>query len=195
MADEADIALFPLQTVLYPGGLLPLRVFEARYVDMVSHCMRHGEVFGVVLITAGTETSSTVSTATVGTSARIVDFQALEDGLLGLLCRGERRFRIADHSRQADGLNRAQVEWLTDEAVTLSQEYQPLVPILQQVMANLTNVSRFIEPNYQDAMWVSHRLAEFLPLEPTQQQRLLEIDDAYERLRLLAPLIDARDEA
>jgi Lon protease-like protein len=186
-----DIALFPLNTVLFPGGLLPLRIFETRYVDMVGGCMRQQGVFGVVLIVDGNDTSSLVSIAEVGTSARIVDFQTQPDGLLGLLCRGERRFRVGQRRQQADGLNRANIEWIDDAPLTpLDPQFQPLVSVLRKVMASLASIGRFIEPNYEDASWVSHRLAEFLPLEPPWQQRLLEIDDPNMRLGLLAPLIE-----
>jgi len=186
-----EIALFPLNTVLFPGGLLPLRIFETRYVDMVGACMRQDASFGVVLIVDGNETSAQVSFAAVGTAARIVDFQSQPDGLLGLLCRGERRFRVQESRQQADGLNRATIEWMADASPTpLQPQYQPLVGVLRKVMARLADIGRFIEPDYEDACWVSHRLAEFLPLEPAWQQRLLEIDDPDERLRLLAPLID-----
>jgi Lon protease-like protein len=186
-----EIALFPLNTVLFPGGLLPLRIFETRYVDMVGACMRQDASFGVVLIVDGNETSAQVSFAAVGTAARIVDFQSQPDGLLGLLCRGDRRFRVRESRQQADGLHRATVEWMADAPSTpLQPQYQPLIAVLRKVMARLANIGRFIEPDYEDASWVSHRLAEFLPLEPAWQQRLLEIDDPNERLRLLAPLID-----
>jgi Lon protease-like protein len=186
-----EIALFPLNTVLFPGGLLPLRIFETRYVDMVRGCMRAQGVFGVVLIVDGNDTSSAVSIAGVGTSARIVDFQTQPDGLLGLLCRGERRFRVGERRQQADGLNRAMVEWIEDAPATpLDPQFAPLVGVLRKVMTRLASIGRFIEPNYEDASWVSHRLAEFLPLEPAWQQRLLEIDDPNMRLGLLAPLID-----
>jgi Lon protease-like protein len=186
-----DIALFPLNTVLFPGGLLPLRIFETRYVDMVGGCMRAQGVFGVVLIVDGNDTGSAVSIAGVGTSARIVDFQTQPDGLLGLLCRGERRFRVGERRQQADGLNRAMIEWFEDAPATpLDPQFAPLVSVLRKVMARLASIGRFIEPNYEDASWVSHRLAEFLPLEPSWQQRLLEIDDPNMRLGLLAPLID-----
>jgi Lon protease-like protein len=186
-----EIALFPLNTVLFPGGLLPLRIFEPRYVDMVGGCMRQDAEFGVVLIVRGTDTSSVVSIAGMGTSARVVDFQTQTDGLLGLLCRGERRFRVAQRRLQDDGLNRATVEWMQDAALTpLDPQFQPLVSVLRKVMARLANIGRFLEPNYEDASWVSHRLAEFLPLEPPWQQRLLEIDDPNERLGMLAPMID-----
>jgi hypothetical protein len=186
-----DIALFPLKTVLFPGGLLPLRIFETRYVDMVGGCMRQGEVFGVVLIVDGSETSGAVSIAEVGTTARIVDFQTEADGLLGLLCRGERRFRIEERRQQGDGLNRATVDWLPETPLTpLDRQFAPLVEILRKVMTRMASIGRFIEPNYEDADWVSHRLAELLPLDPPWQQRLLEIDDPNERLGLLAPLIE-----
>jgi uncharacterized protein len=186
-----EIALFPLNTVLFPGGLLPLRIFETRYVDMIGDCMRQGAVFGVVLIVDGNDIGSAVSIAEVGTSARIVDFQTEADGLLGLLCRGERRFRVAQRRQQGDGLNRATVDWMQDAPLTpLDPRFQPLVSVLRKVMARLANIGRFIEPNYEDASWVSHRLAELLPLEPPWQQRLLEIDDPNVRLGLLAPLIE-----
>ena len=186
-----DIALFPLNTVLFPGGLLPLRIFETRYVDMVGGCMRQGVDFGVVLIVQGNETGSAVDIAAVGTSARIVDFQTQADGLLGLMCRGERRFRVAERRQQGDGLNRAAVDWLQEPPPTpLEPQFAPLAGVLRKVMTRMANIARFIEPNYADAGWVSHRLAELLPLDPPWQQRLLEIDDPNVRLGLLAPLIE-----
>lgn len=184
-----DIALFPLHSVLMPGGLLPLRIFEPRYLDLIGRCLRRDELFGVVLIRSGEETASEVSTAEVGTSARIIDFQSLADGLLGVLCRGEQRFRIRERSQQADGLNRAQVEWLPDGApMPVQPPFEPLVQMVREGLASLANSRRLMEPHYEDAGWVSHRLAELLPLEPALLQRLLELEDPHARLRLLAPL-------
>jgi Lon protease-like protein len=184
--------LFPLHAVLFPGGLLPLRIFEPRYVDMVRRCLRGENPFGIVLIHEGTDISTAVSTAGVGTSARIVDFQPLADGLLGILCRGERRFRVVTHAVQADGLHCAQVEWLPEPpAAAMPAEYQAMVPVLRQAMASLDNVARFVESHYDDPGWVSNRFAELLPLDQLTQQRLLEMDDAVARLRLLAPIVDA----
>jgi Lon protease-like protein len=187
----AEMALFPLGTVLFPGGLLPLRIFETRYVDMVSSCMRRNETFGVVLIKQGTETSSQVETASVGTTARIIDFQTLEDGLLGLLCRGETRFRIQERTQQSDGLNRANVEWTADPVgVPIDPRFESLVTVLRDALSRLANLSQFIEPRYEDATWVSYRLAELLPLPVNLQQKLLEMQQPNERLELLAPLIE-----
>jgi uncharacterized protein len=192
----ADIALFPLGTVLFPGGLLPLRIFETRYVDLVGRCMRRNETFGVVLIKEGDEVNSTVETAAIGTTARIIDFQTLDDGLLGLLCRGEERFRVAQRSRQSDGLNLASVDWVADDsAVKLGPQYQPLVGVLREALSRLGDLGRFIEPDYDSANWVSYRLTELMPLPVALQQRLLEIDDPHERLAMLAPLIDVGTQA
>jgi len=187
-----EIALFPLGTVLFPGGLLPLRIFEPRYIDMVGRCLRADEAFGVVLVRGGSDTDPDVETAAIGTAARIVDFETLADGLLGLLCRGEQRFRIHSRSQREDGLNCAAVEWLADGGtVPVAEEFQSLLPLLRQAIAKLTTVGRFIEPDYEDATWVGYRLAELLPLDLSLQQHLLEIDDPNARLRLLAPLIGA----
>jgi Lon protease-like protein len=190
---EAEIPLFPLRTVLFPGGLLPLRIFEARYVDMVGRCMRQGEIFGVVLLESGAEIAGPAVTANVGTTARIVDFQTLPDGLLGLLCRGERRFRIIERRVQSDRLHCASVHWFADAVpVPVAPEFLPLVAVLREVIARFGPMGGFLEPRYGDADWVGQRFAELLPLEPAQQQRLLELDDPNQCLRLLAPMIEAQ---
>jgi len=189
-----DLALFPLGTVLFPGGLLPLRIFEARYVDLVGRCMREGQVFGVVLTLAGRDTDREVGTADIGCAARIVDFQTLEDGLLGILCRGEQRFRILSRSRQDDGLNRAVVEWVPEPARSpVPEAFEPVVPVLRKALAHLRTMGHLVEPDYQSAAWVGYRLAELLPIEPALQQQMLESDDPIGRLRALAPLLDLSD--
>lgn len=185
------LPLFPLRTVLFPGGLLPLRIFEPRYVDMVRQCLRADEPFGVVLIRAGAETGPIGGVAGVGTGARVVDFQTLPDGLLGLMCRGERRFRLQRRTTRANGLHVGEVEWLPEpESSPLEAAQQPLVRVLQRVLAELGETARFLEPRYDDAGWVGCRCAELLPLDDAARQRLLEIDDPAERLRQIMPLLD-----
>jgi uncharacterized protein len=189
-----QIALFPLNTVLFPGGLLPLRIFETRYVDMVGRCTRENETFGVVLVENGSDTERQVATATIGTSARIVDFQTLEDGLLGILCHGERRFRIHARSQRPDGLNCAEIEWLEQAGrVCVPERLQSVVPLLREALGQLKTIGRFMEPDYEDACWVGYRLAELLPLDQNLLQRLLQSDDAVARLDLLSPLLDLRN--
>src|ERR1700719_46621 len=89
-----EIALFPLHTVLFPGGPLPLRIFEPRYIDMVRRSLRAQSAFGVALLDGGAETSGATATATVGTTARVADFYSLPDGLLGITCLGVRKFKL-----------------------------------------------------------------------------------------------------
>ncbi len=185
-----QIALFPLSTVLFPGGLLPLRIFETRYVDMIGRCLRSGEAFGVVLARRGSDTDPEVETATVGTGARIVDFQTLEDGLLGILCHGERRFRIRSRSRRVDGLNCAGIDWLGDRPTPVPVRYQPLVPVLRRALSKLKTIGRYGASDYEDACWIAYRIAELLPLDRELQQRVLETEEPLERLALLEPLLD-----
>jgi uncharacterized protein len=187
----AELPLFPLNTVLFPGGLLPLRIFEPRYLDMVSRCMREGSDFGVVLITSGEEAGTVAEMANIGTGARVVDFSQLPDGLLGVMCRGSRRFRLLQHRVQPDGLKLGQVEWLAELGPeALAEEHRPLALVLRRVLQELGETARHLDADFDDADWVSNRLAEFLPLERTDQQALLELIDPQERMRRLAPLIE-----
>ncbi len=187
----ARLPLFPLRTVLFPGGLLPLRIFEPRYLDMIGECMRSAGEFGVILIRGGGETGAVSALAEIGTSAQVVDFEQREDGLLGVLCRGGRRFRVRRREQRANGLHVAEVEWLAPSAsIRLGVNDQPLAAMLRKVLLKMGETARFLEPDYEDAAWVSNRIAELLPLGPERQQELLEISDAAERIRRLAPLLD-----
>ena len=112
----AGLALLPLNTVLFPGGPLSLRIFEPRYLDMVRRCLKEHSAFGVVLILAGAEAGAVSAVADTGTSARLVDFDTLPDGLLGITCLGERRFRVRRRWQQSDGLNLAEVDYLPEDA-------------------------------------------------------------------------------
>ncbi|MET0290939.1 MAG: LON peptidase substrate-binding domain-containing protein [Steroidobacteraceae bacterium] len=187
--------LFPLQTVLFPGGPLPLRIFEPRYVDMVGRCMRTNTGFGVVLIVEGGETGGVSATADIGTAASIEDFSRLPDGLLGLMCRGGRRFRLLDREREADGLNVGTIEWLDEPAATpLPPQFQPLAQLLERVLPELGALYANSETRFDDADWVGCRLAEILPIEPGEKQRLLEETDPLTRLVRLAPLLRPVDD-
>jgi Lon protease-like protein len=188
MLGAPSIALFPLNIVLFPGGPLPLRIFETRYMDMVRSCMRQDQRFGVALIREGSEVGP-AETVDVGTIAKIVDFHQLSDGFLGLSCVGERRFRITSRSRQADGLNMAQIEWLEEEAKTpVPERLAHLAELLRTVLPQLGEVYDGMQMQLQDASWVGFRLAEILPLPATEKQFCLELKDPIERLELLSPL-------
>ena len=190
-----ELPLFPLRTVLFPGGLLPLRIFEPRYVDMVGRCMSDGGEFGVVLITRGEESGAIAAVADVGTSARIIDFNTLPDGLLGLMCRGARRFRLHSRRQQGDGLHLGTIDWIADApASALAPEHRPVARVLQRVLQELSATAPLLEVRLDDAGWVADRLAELLPLERAMQQALLELNDPQERMRRLAPLIEVPEE-
>jgi uncharacterized protein len=188
-AQNDSIALFPLNIVLFPDGALPLRIFETRYVDMVRRCMRGSQAFGVALIREGNEVGP-AETFDVGTLAKIVDFHQLSDGLLGLSCIGEQRFRIRGRGRQADGLNLAEVDWLASEpTVAVPARHARLSELLKSVLPQLGEVYTGIEMRLDDAAWVGHRLAEILPIPLTDKQSCLELDDPIARLDVLAPLV------
>ena len=195
MADSAEIALFPLNSVLFPGGPLPLRIFETRYTDMVRRCMREDSGFGVVLIRAGAEGGEVASTAEVGTLARIVDFYPLPDRLLGITCRGERRFRVLRRWRDGSGLNMAEVSWLeAPPPVAVPEEFHHLAELIRKVLPELGELYEGTEPRLDDADWVGCRLVEILPISLGDKQACLELDDPVARLARLAPLIRRVDD-
>ena len=195
-ADSSVVALFPLHTVLFPGGPLPLRIFETRYTDMVRRCMREQQPFGVVLIQEGDEAGPVATTATVGCSARIVDFYTLKDGFLGISCVGDRKFRVLRVWRAPDGLNMGEVTWLEAEpAHALPEEYERLGDTVRRAVDELAQQYQHVEKLFDDAAWVGSRLTELLPIELNDKQVLLELDDPIARLDALLALVpnDAAD--
>lgn len=189
-----EVPLFPLRTVLFPGGPLPLRIFEARYLDMISDCLKQERGFGVVLIAEGDEVGQ-VSTHEVGTMAEIVDWYQGSDGLLGVTARGRERFRLESTRREKDGLNVGTVQFLPpDPRVQLTSPYEPMARVLREVMDELGRHYKELPRDFDDAGWVGCRLAEILPLPPEQKQLCLEMTDPLERLDLLRPMFKGGSE-
>lgn len=185
-----QIPLFPLHTVLFPEGPLPLRIFEPRYLDMVSDCVRGDSPFGVLQIREGSETGR-ARTWDIGTLARIADWYQGSDGILGVTAVGHERFRLLDRERRSDGLNVGRVELFPPESpVPLPDEFRPLVQILDGVLDDLGRLYDSLPRRHDDAVWVGYRFAEILPIEPAQKQNCLELDDPLERLRLIADVLD-----
>ena len=184
----SELPLFPLNIVLFPDGPLPLRIFETRYYDMVRRCMREGHGFGVVLIREGREVGTEATDVhEIGTLAEITDFHQLSDGLLGLSCVGRQRFRILSRSRQTDGLNLGEVQWIDAEPLlSVPPRHARLATLLRNVLPQLGEVYAKIEMRLEDAAWVGYRLAEILPIPLADKQSYLEIDDPLERLDRLA---------
>jgi Lon protease-like protein len=184
-----ELPLFPLNTVLFPGGVLPLRIFETRYLDMVSRCMRTDSGFGVVTIHEGRETGGQpTSIHPVGTLARIVDFDQTDDGLLGITCLGVQRLRVVGHRVQPDHLLIGEVQWLPDDpALPPLPSHEPLAQVLRDLLENeeLQLYIRFLAPDWDNAAWIGNRLAELLPLPPRIRQALLEMTEPQQRLDIL----------
>jgi len=188
------ISLFPLHTVLFPGGPLPLRIFETRYTDMVRRCMREQQCFGVLLIQDGDEAGEVATTATVGCTARIADFHTLHDGLLGISCVGERKFRVSRVWRASDGLNMGDVTWLPAEReIVLPEKYGHLAETVRRALEDLSEHYEHVERKFEDAAWVGARLTELLPIELADKQALLELDDPIERLDTLLSVVPNPD--
>ena len=184
------VSLFPLSTVLYPGGPLPLRIFEPRYLDMISDCLKNDKPFGVLLIRSGSETGP-ATTYEVGTLARITDWYQGSDGLLGITAVGEQRFRLISVKRRSDGLNIGEIELLEPEDYqALPEEYKPLANILAGVLDDLGRLYESLERQYDDAGWVGYRFAEILPITPEQKQSCLEANDVMQRLDLVKEVLN-----
>jgi Lon protease-like protein len=177
--------LFPLHTVLFPGGRLQLRIFETRYVDLVRRCLRNDEPFGVVLIKAGSETGP-AEVFEVGTLADIADWHMGSDGLLGIVARGLSRFEISRSYRDSAGLYNGFVRLLPHE------EPQPLDPRFADIARELSQLVEDIPVSEREpgnAIWICYRLAERLQLDNEIKQEILECEGAERRLeRMLESL-------
>lgn len=179
-----SLPLFPLRTVLVPGGALGLRIFETRYLDMVRDCGRSGTGFGVCLILDGHEAGAPATPAAVGTEARIEDFDTTPDGLLSLRVRGTRRFRVRRTRVRADGLILGEVDWCApDPDDPLRPEHALLGDVLRQTLERTGDGAIDIpQARFDDAAWVGWRLAELLALDDATRQALLQEDDPHARL-------------
>jgi len=186
-----EIPLFPLRSVLFPGGFLPLRIFEQRYLKMVRDCASNETGFGVCLIREGEEAVSPVKTTEIGTHARIVDWYTLEDGLLGVSAVGTVRFVVDTSWQEDDGLFRARVNVLPEPAPhRLPEAYSLLAEVLGRFMEKVGHqYPSWSEDCLEDAVWVGYRLAELLPLAGIEKQHLLELSDPMERLQSLVDVL------
>jgi Lon protease-like protein len=188
----SELPLFPLQTVLLPEGRLALRVFEPRYLAMVSQCLRGANRFGVVAIRDGTEVGA-ATTYDYGTSAEIVDWSQEPGGLLGILAAGREPSRLQSSWREPNGLYVGSVEWLEVPAPQpLATEHEPLAALLRRLLEPLP-LYRDVAASFDDAAWVGGRLVELLPLDLAFKQALLEIRDPAQRLARLAAALRPRE--
>jgi len=195
---ETDlIPLFPLKSVLFPGGRVPLQIFEPRYIDLTTRCLKEDTGFGICLISEGEEVSRAGERQRVnrvGTYARIVDWDRLPNGLLGVTVEGRHKFRVRDCWAREDKLLMATVQWCAEDylgqpALPMTGEQERLVELLKELMAHPLVESLELKPDFTDRRQLAWRLAELLPVPLHQKQQLLELDDTSERLREIENLV------
>ena len=186
-----SIPIFPLHTVLFPHGALPLRIFEPRYLDMISTCMKGGNGFGICLIKEGSEVGKAADTYETGTLSEISYFNMDANGMLCITAHGKQRFHILSKSVQANQLTIADVELLPNESEhNIPKEYLPAVDILRNLLEQLGYPFAKLDKHYDDASWVGSRLAELLPLRLEHKQYLLQLEDPVQRLDRLWQLME-----
>jgi len=187
MSDQG-VPIFPLRTILFPGSKLPLRIFEPRYLDMVSHCMRSNIEFGIVL-SRKVPQPGMLETYATGTLATIIDWNQGDDGLLGITTLGTNKFELLSMTKQEDGLNIGEIRILEKEEDFKSpSNFDNMVNLLEAI---LEDVDLYHERDnfFESASWISFRFAEILPLKIEDKQKCLEFDDPILRLNFLEPLI------
>jgi Lon protease-like protein len=191
----SEIPLFPLPLVLFPGGRLSLRIFETRYLDMVMRCMRENSGFGVVMIEEGRQIlenseQSLPSVSQKGVYCKIVNFDQLPTGMLGIMIEGQTKFVIRDQYEQPDRLMMAEVEFLdAEETQEVPYEYEHLVRILQSLMEHEEVVSLGYTLDFNSAVEVSARLTELLPCGGETKQLLFELKNPLARLKELGKVV------
>ncbi|MGJ7507993.1 LON peptidase substrate-binding domain-containing protein [Variovorax sp. GT1P44] len=201
----SSLPLFPLGTVLFPGGFLPLRIFEVRYLDMIGRCHRTGAPFGVVSLTQGSEVRKAGAEAerfaAVGTLAVIREFEAPQSGLLQIECIGTQRFRVRSSELQKYGLWTADVEAMADDvALAIPEDLRHAADALRRLVDTLEERRRMegdesvrlpiAQPyRFDDCGWVANRWCELLPMQQELKQRLMELDSPLMRLELVSDLL------
>jgi Lon protease-like protein len=188
------LPLFPLRTVLFPGGMLPLKIFEQRYIDMAKSCLANDQPFGVCLLTQGEEVAAAGAArpefATIGTLARITGWDMPQLGILHVTTVGESRFEVLAHSTDASGLVVGEVKAIVAEpAQPLPADRAPLAGLLELIATRVGPQNFPAQRAFDDASWVGYRLAELLPLPLHIKQSMLEINDAGVRLAVLAKFL------
>jgi uncharacterized protein len=185
-----QIPIFPLGTVLFPGGVLPLKIFEQRYLEMTKACVRDGSPFGVCMIREGREVGEHAVPAEIGCIARIREWDMPQLGIFLLLTEGGERFRLGKHQHNAAGLLIGEVELLPPAAEgPPPPESERCVAMLKAIVDKIGADKLPSPANYDDPAWVAYRLAEFLPLESAARQRLLEMDSADLLMGVVAKLL------
>lgn len=192
---DMNVPLFPLNSIVLPRGRIPLQLFEPRYIDMLTRCMKEDRGFVIVLLRDGAETGRVAEFYDIGTYVRIIDFQQLENGLLGITVEGSAKVSVIRSWQQEDGLNVGDVELLVDEAeIDVPERFGELPSVLRALFKHPVIQDLDMDVDYEDAREVGWRLTELLPLEKEEKQRLVELQDPLERLSRLQDLLEVLEE-
>jgi Lon protease-like protein len=190
LMDHSEYALFPLSTVVFPGGIMPLRVFEPRYLDMVAHCMRSGTGFGICAARPAAHGRFSAP-HTVGTLVEIVDFDRLDDGQLGITVEGRRRFEVGQTRQSDNGLWWGEATFLDEESDgPCPTEFAALKQIVAALIEQTGLPYEERSADYDSASWLSARLTELLPFDASTKNDLLGTNDPQERLRRIRPMVE-----
>lgn len=190
-----NVPLFPLNSIVLPRGRIPLQLFEPRYIDMLTRCLKEDRGFVIVLLREGLETSSHAAFYDIGTYVRIIDFQQLDNGLLGITVEGQAKVTVVKCWQADDGLNMGDVECLTDEeSMDVPRHFAELPAVLKALFRHPVISDLQMDVDYDDARDVGWRLTELLPLDKQEKQRLVELQDPIERLERLQALLEALEQ-
>ncbi|MBL3824737.1 MULTISPECIES: LON peptidase substrate-binding domain-containing protein [Marinobacter] len=190
-----NVPLFPLNSIVLPRGRIPLQLFEPRYIDMLTRCLKEDRGFVVVLLKEGGEAGRTAAFYDIGTYVRIIDFQQLDNGLLGITVEGESKVSVVRSWQQEDGLNVGDVECLIEEAEReVPERFSELPSVLKALFRHPVIRDLNMDIDYGDARDVGWRLTELLPLDKQEKQKLVELQDPLERLSRLQGLLEALEE-
>lgn len=185
-----ELPVFPLNSVIFPLGVLPLRIFESRYLDMIRECARNKSEFVICLIKDGSEIGKAAKHHNIGVSCHIIDWETLPDGLLGVTVQGQSRVEIKSTHVQENQLLLAQVEYLTeDKDEILPNKFDEWAKLISVVIKELGEPFSLQQQQLNSAHWVAARLTEYLPFELEQKQRILEIDHPLVRLENLKDML------
>ncbi len=185
---EQNTPIFPLRTVLFPASRIPLRIFEPRYLDMVSSCLRSNTEFGVVLSKEVMQPGM-YETYNIGTLASIIDWSQDKDGLLNITVIGSNKFELISLSKKEDGLNIADINILEQEKnFKAPSHFDNMIRLLEAILEDI-DLFDDLDKQFESASWVSFRFAEILPLKIEDKQKCLELNDPLLRLNYLEPLL------
>lgn len=191
MSSRNNIALFPLETVLFPNSYLPLKIFEPRYTDLVSACLKNETQFGICLLRDNAEYDDCVEVHQVGTRCDIVDWNMGTDGILRIIVKGVERFNILDFELKPNKLLTANVEHYCDYfEQTVPKQYRRLIDVCQRYMSNSKKSTMESSFDLEDSAALGYRLSELLPIKNSQRQYLLQLTDPISRLQVLSNILE-----